>query len=110
MLVDEPWLMPYLYVPQNSTVFMNCTANVSSTSTPIWSIGPANSSDSSQLQFINRHDELNDLGFYNLTSITTSDMITLRLMINDTTRNNQTKIFCDFGMESYNTTLFVYGK
>ena len=37
-------------------------------------------------------------------------MITLRLLINDTTRNNQTVIFCDLGVESYNTTLFVYGE
>ena len=109
--VDEPWPMPHFFVPQNATVLINCTANASSTSTPIWSISPAgNNSNSNQLQFSTQHDDLNDLGFYELPSINMSDMITLRLLINDTTGNNQTEIICDFGTESYNTTLFVCGK
>ena len=114
-MVHEPWSMPYLFVPQNSTVIIDCTASASSSSpesTPIWSIAPAaNNSNSPQLQFSTSRTALNDLGFYNLSSIKTSDTIILRLMINGTTaENNQTEIFCDLGMESYNTTLLVYGK
>ena len=34
---------------------------------------------------------------------------TLRLLINDTARNNQTEIYCDGVDESFQTTLFVVG-
>ena len=108
VLVHEPWPTPYLLVPQNSTVFINCTATTSS-HTPIWAIDPGNDSSSSQLQFSTKHEELNDLGFYELRPIIESDleMFTLRLLINDTTGNNQTRIFCDSGGQ---TTLLIYGK
>ena len=106
MLVHEPWPTPYLLVPQNSTVFINCTATTSS-HTPIWAIDPGNDSSSSQLQFSTKQEELNDLGFYELRPINESEMFILRLLINDTTRNNQTRILCD---SEGSETLIVYGK
>ena len=99
--------MPYLLVPQTSTVLFNCTTNSDS---PLWSINLDNDSITTQLQFSTRGAELNAHGLYELPQIETPGMPpTLRLLINDTAGNNQTEIHCDGEDESNLTTLFVYG-
>ena len=100
--------MPYLLVPQTSTVLINCTT---SSDSPLWSINLDNDSIITQLQFSTRGAELNAHGVYELPQIETPGMPpTLRLLINDTARNNQTEIFCTGRLgESIETILFVNG-
>ena len=108
VLVSEPWPV-YVFAPQDSTIIINCTAD---SEHAFWSIDLANDSVSSQHQFSSREDILNDHGVYELPQIETPEMPpTLRLLINDTIRNNQTRIQCDRKATSESTTtLFVVGK
>ena len=100
--------MPYLLVPQNSTLKMNCTA-ADDGNTPFWAIGlhamPAQARAGDGTIF-------KDHGFYVLPRIETQGMPpTLRLLINDTTINNQTEIICsDQSVVKLSTTLFIFGK
>ena len=106
VLVSEPWPV-YIFAPQESTIIINCTAY---SEPAFWSIDLANDSVSSQHQFTSREDILNDHGVYELPRIETPGMPpTLRLMINDTTGNNQTEIHCTGGNKSIHTTLFIIG-
>ena len=88
-------------------IIVNCVAVGEYT---FWSIDLANDSASTQYQFSSREDILNDHGMYELPQIETPGMPpTLRLMINDTTGNNQTEILCTGGNKSIHTTLFIIG-
>ena len=108
MLVGQPWPMPYLFVPENSTVIINCTT---SSSAPLWSIDLGTDPDIAQLQFATRTDKLNANGVYELPPVEAQGLLsTIRLLINDTSMNNQTMIICDGGNEQFETTLYVYGK
>ena len=99
--VHEPWPMPYLFVPQTSAVLINCTANF-----PVWSIDLVNDSSTVQDQFNSRSAKLNAHGLYELPQIETPGMPpTLRLLINDTARNNQTDIYCSNDGNTFTTTL-----
>ena len=102
--------MPRLLVPRNSDVEMNCTVAVDNSNTPFWAIDLANDSRDIQLQFSNRKQQLNAHGVYELPKIETPGMpSTLRLLINDTTINNQTEINCEHDA-LFTTTLVVFCK
>ena len=104
-MVYEPWPVPYLLVPRNSTVEMYCTANRDST---FWSVDLAN--DTSNIQYRNGDKEWITHSVYELPRMQNTDMLpVLRLLINDTGVNNQTEIFCN-NRHLLATTLFVYGK
>ena len=112
MFVDEPWPVPHIFAPRESTVEIKCTAGERSY-TPFWSIDLANDTKRSFLQFNrNQEEQLNAHSVYQLPQIETPGMpLTLRLLINDTLRNNQTKIQCDRSETNESTTtLFVIGK
>ena len=111
MFVDEPWPVPYIFAPRESTVEIECTAGERSYS-PFWLIDLANDVKIFPLQFINQEEQLNAHGVYQLPQIVTPGMPpTLRLLINDTIRNNQTRIQCDRSETSESTTtLLVVGK
>ena len=111
VFVDEPWPVPHIFAPRESTVEIMCTAGERSYS-PFWLIDLANDTKTFPLQFINQEEQLNAHSVYQLLQIETRGMPpTLRLLINDTVRNNQTKIQCDRSATSESTTtLFVIGK
>ena len=101
--------MPVLYVPQDAHVMMNCTAD--GNSPPFWSIDLANDSLIVQLQFGSREEQLNSYGFYEVPQIEILGMpLILRLLINETSRNNGTVIFCSRDKVELRTTLSVFGK
>ena len=110
VLVEEPWPMQYLAVPQDSTVEMNCSANPGDSS--FWAVDLGNDSAAVQYQFGVREDFLNSHGFYELSQIETPGMTTLRLLINDTSAaNNQTTILCRINAQrALSTTLFIFSK
>ena len=113
VFVDEPWPVPHIFAPRESTVEINCTAGERSYS-PSWLIDLANDTKRSFLQFsnLNQKEQLNAHSVYQLPQIETPGMPpTLRLLINDTIQNNQTRIQCDRSETSESTTtLFVVGK
>ena len=114
VFVDEPWPVPHILAPRGSTVEIRCTAGERNY-TPFWLIDLANDTKSSFLQFTDRNnqeDQINSQSVYQLPQIETPGMPpTLRLLINDTIRNNQTRIQCDRSETSESTTtLFVVGK
>ena len=114
VFVDEPWPVPHIFVPRESIVEIWCTAGERSY-TPFWSIDLANDTKSSFLQFTDRNnqeEQINSQSVYQLPQIETLGMPpTLRLLINDTVRNNQTMIQCDRSATTVSTTtLFVIGK
>ena len=106
-----PWPKP-LFIPHGSTLILSCTAteNVSS---PFWAIDLSSDTVSTELQFSDdggQRDQLNSHGVYELPG-DTGMPLTLRLLINDTVGNNQTKIKCTgitVAIEA--TTLFIYGR
>ena len=111
VLVQEPWPMKYLAVPQDSAVEINCTANLGDNS--FWAIDPGNDSRAVQYQFgRNGNDVLNRLGVYELPRVEMLGTTTLRLLINDTSAvNNQTKVFCHINAQAaLSSTLFIFGK
>jgi hypothetical protein len=109
VLVEEPWPEPHLFVPRDSTVEMHRTAGERSYS-PYWLIDLANDTKSFPLQF-NQEKQLNSHNVYQLHRWETPGMPpTLRLLMNDTVRNNGTKIQCDRSETSESTTtLYVIG-
>ena len=111
VFVDEPWPVPHILAPRGSTVEIRCTAGERNY-TPFWLIDLANDVKTFPLQFINQEEQLNAHSVYQLPQIETPGMPpTLRLLINDTVRNNQTRIQCDRSETSESTTtLFVVGK
>ena len=93
--VSEPWPTPYLMVPRNSTIFLNCTTNEDS---PFWTIDLPDEDDT-QYRSIDRVFNAN--GFYELPPIEAPEMPTvLRLLINNTSRNNRTKVICSGTMDT----------
>ena len=113
VFVDEPWPVPHVFAPRESTVEIRCTAGERSY-TPSWLIDLANDTKMFSLHFnnLNQKEQLNAHSVYQLPPIVTPGMPpTLRLLINDTIRNNQTRIQCDKSATSVSTTtLFVVGK
>jgi hypothetical protein len=117
VLVEEPWPVPHLFVPRESTVEIHCMAGESQRGySSFWLLDLANDGKSSLLLFNPNHQEelLNAHSVYQLPRIETPEMPpgpTVRLLINDTTRNNQTEMQCDRSTTSGSTTtLFVLGK
>ena len=103
--------MPYLFLPRESVVEINCTADDASYN-PFWLIDLANDTKDFPLQFSHQEEQLNAHGVYQLPPIETPGMpTTLRLLINNTQRNNQTEIHCDQSETTGSTTvLFALGK
>ena len=107
--MSEPWPTPVLYIPQDVHVMMSCRAD--GNSPPFWSIDLANDSSPVQLQFGSRQEQLNSFGFYEVPQIEISGIpLILRLLINETARNNGTVIFCSRDKMELHTTLSVFGK
>ena len=98
--VPEPWPTPYLLVPRDSTVHMNCTSSETSV---FWAVDLAD--DGTPAQYRNTEAQFNDNGFYELPPV--GMPTTLRLLINDTSRNNGTQIICSGILE---TNLIIFGK
>ena len=72
---------------------------------PFWSIDLANDSTMTPLQFSTRGGQLNEHGLYELD---TPEMpANLTLLVNDTSRNDQTMIDCSGEIK---VTLFVLGR
>ena len=92
-----PWT-DLVYVPTDSSVQLNCTAD-----RPIWLINVAGDEFDHALLFLNMRGVLNAHGVYELPVVG-------MLLVNDTEVNNQTEIVCTGADESYQTTLFVYGR
>ena len=102
--------MPQLLVPNGANVEINCTAAID---TPFWAIDLATDSSEAQLQFstsVTIKGWLNAHGVYELPRIEAP--LTLKLLVNDTAINNQTKIVCDrgAGAQSFTTVLCVFGE
>ena len=84
---------------------MNCTAT-NGEDHPFWAADLA--SDTRSIQFRAGDKEFNNHGLYELPQ--TGIPPTLRLLINDTERNNQTEIYCNRDDVALSTTLFIFGK
>ena len=81
---------------------MNCTTSRSS------SFFAIDLPEEDATQYRSGEREFNANGFYELPAIEAPGIPTvLRLLINDTSRNNQTEIICSRTMD---TTLIVFGK
>ena len=105
-MVHEPWPTPYVFVPRHSNVTINCTGPATTADILHWSILPPN--EGIQLTFLTATATLATYGVYELPPIETPGMpLTLRLLINDTARNNGTEILCSNGQTFH---LFVVGK
>ena len=102
MQVPEPWPTPYLFVPRDSIIHINCTP---SGSPRFWAIDLVDLNDSTTTQYRSIDPQFSDNGFYELPPV--GMPTTLRLFINDTSRNNGTRIICSRTSE---TTLMVFGK
>ena len=105
--VSEPWPVPYLFTPRDSTIKMNCTALVG-TRSPIWLIDIANDEVMLPLQFGNQDEELNAAGVFEIDTPETPT--TVGLLINNTAGNNQTVINCNRLGTVATTTLFVFSR
>ena len=105
-----PWPQP-VFLHRDSSAFLNCTLT-NDASEPFWGIDLSNDTIMRELQFVgSQTDQLNSRGVYKLPSIETLGLPQiLRLLINDTARNNQTLITCTGSTETVETTLFVYGR
>lgn len=109
-MVDESLPKQSLLVPEDSVITINCKL-LTYSSTPLWSIDLGSDQSVSQLQFGSRTYQLNANGVYELPSVETKGMpLTIRLLINDTSMTNKTKVICNGGDEESITTLYVYGK
>jgi hypothetical protein len=94
----------FVYVPHNASVYINCTTDSSS---PFWVVNPAEDGLDISLQFATRGEALNNEGLYDLN---VAAEMTLRLLINNTEVNNQTKIECVGETVHLRTVIFLYGE
>ena len=106
--VSEPWPAPYVYIPRNSTVEMNCTA-LNETRPPIWAIDIASDAVMLPLQFTSEDEDLNAHGLFQIEEPGTPST-TVRLLINNTAANNQTVINCNRRGALATTTIFVFSR
>lgn len=112
-LPEPPWVTKYLLVPnlKCSTVRINCKTDSDS---PFWSINLSNDSIDAAIQFHSRTKQLNAHGVYELPPIEMPDAMApiyiLRLLINDTQRNNLTEIKCIGENKLYSITLLTFSK
>ena len=106
--VTQPW-EEYTYIPENSTVILNCT--VVEDRTPAWTIFLSGNHVGLQFSFPVSISTLNDRGFYQLLS---KENGTILLFVNVTTDvNNGTKIQCVYPAQATaisKTVLIVYGE
>ena len=110
VLVRDPWPTPFLFVPPKSSVQINCLADSTSLS-GFWAIDLASDSSRVPFQFATQGAILNTHGVYELPPIHASENSTiLRLLVNDTVKNNGTIIHCTPAVLTSDTTLFVLGK
>ena len=104
-----PW-DSYTYIPQESSVYINCTAE--SSQNPGWTIQLPGRTATLQFTFPASISTLNDRGFYLLPEIDLGmTMKTIQLLINSTIGINGTVVRCDdtgTGNLIAHTTLFVF--
>ena len=110
--VSPPWER-ITYVPQNSTIQINCTAN-SSAHSPVWSILLSGTTAISQFSFQPSIRLLNRRGFYKIPLPEVPGTLkTIQLLINRTEGNSGTLIKCNDVVSSTlfsETNLIVFGK
>ena len=107
--MSEPWPAPYLFIPRNSTIEMNCTS-LDESRLPSWSIDIANDAVTIPIQFtIEDTIDLNAYGLFKIEEPGTPST-TVRLLINNTAVNNQTVINCIRRGAQATTTLFVVSR
>ena len=106
--VSEPWPAPYLFIPRNSTIEMNCTA-LDEFRSPSWSIDIASDAVTILLQFPGEGEDLNAHGLFQIEEPGTPSAI-VRLLINNTAANNQTVINCNRRGALTTTTIFVFSR
>ena len=112
--VSPPWERT-TYVPHNSSVRINCTAN-SSVYSPVWSILLSGTTAITQFSFERSIMLLNSRGFYKvpLPEVQTGTLNkTIQLLINNTEGNNGTLIMCNDIVSATlfsETTLIINGK
>ena len=121
VIVNDSWPSPNLVVPPNSSIQLNCNLGNKSDATIsflFWKIDLASDHpdhDDQPLVF-NGNDikTLNANGLYDLTQPESSEQISL--LINDTEKNNGTKIMCEYYLPLIDkgtelvTTILVLGK
>ena len=103
---EQPSWPRIVYVPHNASVYINC---ITDSSDPFWSINPAEDELDSFLQFHTRGQDLNNVGLYEI-EVAPGMTHTLRLLINNTEINNQTKIECVGEKLTLKTVVFLYGR
>ena len=110
--VESPW-ESRTFVPQGSTVYVNCTISRSE-QTPVWTIYLGGTSTATQFSFSESINLLNSRGFHQLEDIETNTTKTIRLRIDSTTSvNNATRIGCGDPSSAtliYQTYLNIYGE
>ena len=103
----------HIYVPQNSILRINCTAD-SSAHNPVWSILLTGTTAISQFSFPQTVDLLNNRGFYEILIPEVSGKLkTIQLLVNSTQRNNGTLVKCNDAVSSTlfsETNLIIFGK
>ena len=106
MVSPPPWPMPYLYVPQNSTVIINCAFE--GIAEPFFEVDIANTSFNG-LEFDDRRGQREILRDHGLFEISGSSSAVIE--VNNTNMNNGTTIRCTYIGNSRleQTTLLVYG-
>ena len=97
----------------STSVYIDCIVSLGN-SNPYWAVDLSQDAVSTYLQFNTRGRQLNSFGVYKLPPEETDPgkLRTLRLLVNDTTRNNGTRVFCEGqGHQRYlETMLVLYGK
>ena len=110
--VSPPWER-ITYVPQDSIVHINCTAN-SSIHNPVWSILLSGTTAISQFSFPPSISLLNRRGFYEvMLPEVPGTLKIIQLLINITQGNNGTRIMCNDVVSSTlfsETNLIIVGK
>ena len=110
--VSPPWER-ITYVPQNSILHINCTAD-SSAQNPVWSILLSGTTAISQFSFPPTVALLNNRGFYEISVPEVPGTLkTIQLLVNSTQRNNGTIVKCNDVVSSTlfsETRLIIFGK
>ena len=107
-----PWKSQYTFIPQDSSVYINCTAE--SSQNPVWAIQLPGRTTPLRFTFMASIRMLSEHGFYQLSEIDLGiNMKTIQLLINSTMRINGTIVRCDDigeGVSISQTVLIFYGK
>ena len=100
-----PWPTT-VFVPQNSDLLIYCTVN---NATPSWSVDVIGDTLMTALPLSDRRQLLSTYGVYPIENTDMPGNIQ-GLLINETSRNNQTKVICAGSVSFFETSILVYGK